>query len=55
MIYVLLVIEMADMKETIKIEFEHKFEDMIRKFEAEHNIEMHIEMNIIDIKESTEN
>jgi len=41
-------------KENIKIEFEHKFEEMISEFEEKHNIEMHIEMNIIDIRESKE-
>ena len=38
--------------ENKKIEFEHKFEKLIRKFEAKHNIEMHIEMNIISINKA---
>ena len=40
--------------ENKKIEFEHEFEEMIRKFEAKHKIEMHIEMNIISIKKAEE-
>jgi len=38
----------------LDILFEHKFEELIRKFEAKHNIEMHIEMNIISIKKAEE-
>ena len=38
----------------LNILFEHQLEEMIRDFEAEHNIEMHIEMTIVSIKKVDE-
>jgi len=38
----------------LDILFEHNFEELIRKFEAKHKIEMHIKMNIISINKAEE-